>query len=477
MNAMQPYPSYRDSGVEWLGEVPEHWEVRRLKSLLDNIVDSAALQERGEIKLALEHVESWTGRIRSTAAAAGFDGQGKCFRAGDILFGKLRPYLAKVTRPKRGGACVGEFLVLRPAQSDVGAPYMEHFLRSKKVIDTVNSSTFGVRMPRADWTFVGGLPACLPTPVEQTAIALFLDDADRRVRRYIRAKERLIELLEEERRATIHEAVTGRIDVRTGQPYPAYKDSGIEWLGKVPEHWEVRRLRRCVQAAGGMTPSMQNPAYWGGAIPWVTPKDMKKEVIGDSEIKVTQAALDGTSLRLVDAGGVLIVVRGMILARRIPVAWTSKPVTINQDMKALTPARGIAGEFLASALRSAQGVLLSFAEVAGHGTRRLPSERWRSLPIAIPPATEQSAITRFLTAAGRHLSARRASLARQIALLREYRTRLIADVVTGKLDVREAAADLPETAPLADDRARPDAIPAEPNPHSTERDMMKEAIP
>ena len=71
------------------------------------------------------------------------------------------------------------------------------------------------------------------------AIARFLDHAERRIRRYIRAKERLIELLEERKRALIHEAVTGRIDVRTGQPYPAYKDSGVEWLGKVPEHWEV----------------------------------------------------------------------------------------------------------------------------------------------------------------------------------------------------------------------------------------------
>ena len=440
----------RDSGVEWLARVPEHWEVRRLKTMVTNIVDPTSRRASGRFCLALENVESWTGKLRPPDEAVGFDSQLKRFRAGDILFGKLRPYLAKVTKPERDGACVGEFLVLRPLHSNTVPSYMELLLRSRPVIEEVSGSTFGAKMPRSDWMFLGGLHMPLPPLPEQRAIARFLDDADRRIRRYIKTKERLIELLEEERRATIHQAVTGRIDVRTGQPYPAYRDSGVEWLGKVPEHWEVRRLRRCVRSMGGMTPSMQTPAYWGGAIPWVTPKDMKKEAIGDSEIKVTQAALDGTSLRLVDAGGVLIVVRGMILAKRIPVAWTSKPVTINQDMKALTPAQGIAGEFLASALRSAQGVLRSFVEVAGHGTCRLPSERWRSLPITIPPANEQTAIARFLAGAGRRLSARRVSLARQIALLREYRTRLISDVVTGKLDVREAAAKLRDSAGRTD---------------------------
>ena len=82
---------------------------------------------------------------------------------------------------------------------------------------------------------------CLPPLPEQTAIVRFLDHADRRIRRYIRAKQKLIALLEEQKQAIIHQAVTGQIDVRTGQPYPAYKPSGVEWLGEVPAHWEVRR--------------------------------------------------------------------------------------------------------------------------------------------------------------------------------------------------------------------------------------------
>ena len=122
-------------------------------------------------------------------------------RGRDILFGKLRPYLAKMTRPERDGVRVGESLVLQPVDSDAFPWYMELLLRSKRIIEAVNSSTFGAKMPRADWTYVGGLPICLPPPAEQRAIVRFLDHADRRIRRYICAKEKLIELQEEHKQA------------------------------------------------------------------------------------------------------------------------------------------------------------------------------------------------------------------------------------------------------------------------------------
>ncbi len=288
------------------------------------------------------------------------------------------------------------------------------------------------------------LRAILPPLPEQSAIVRYLDHADRRIRRYIRAKERLIELLEEQKQAIIHQAVTGQIDVRTGQPYPAYKDSSVEWLGKVPAHWDIQRLCQCASIVGGMTPSMNNQAYWNGSIPWVTPKDMKLNAVGSSAIKVTQDALKETSLRLIHTGAVLIVVRGMILARTVPIAWTTCPVTVNQDMKALRPVSGINALYMARALASAQDTLLSFVDVAGHGTRRLPTDRWRALPLPIPPTEEQMAIVSYLDRIGAKCDDWKNSTKREIELLREYRTRLISDVVTGKLDVREATAAMPD---------------------------------
>ena len=287
-----------------------------------------------------------------------------------------------------------------------------------------------------------------PLP-EQTAIVRFLDHADRRIRRYIRAKQKLIALLEEQKQAIIHQAVTGQIDVRTGQPYPAYKPTGVEWLGEVPAHWGVKKLRQCGTITGGMTPSMENRRFWDGSIPWVTPKDMKQEAICDSGMKVTGAAVSETSLRLIDPPAVLMVVRGMILARRVPIAWITGPVTINQDMKALTPVAGIKAETLARALDSAQNAFVPLIDEAGHGTRRLPTERWQALAVAIPSEDEQAMIVDFLRISTRNVAAAIAGALGLVTRLHEYRTRLIADVVTGKLDVREAAAALPEVDPPA----------------------------
>ena len=161
---LKPYPAMKDSGVSWLGDVPEHWTTVRLKSSMNNIVEQTTERRGSDLYVALEPVESWTGRLRHAGLDVSFDSQVKYFRSGDILFGKLRPYLAKVARPTSDGVCVGEFLVLRPRHSNAAAPYMEQLLRSKPIIDAVNSSTFGAKMPRAEWQFMGGMAIVHPPP-------------------------------------------------------------------------------------------------------------------------------------------------------------------------------------------------------------------------------------------------------------------------------------------------------------------------
>ncbi len=220
------YPAYKLSGVEWLGDVPAHWEVRRLKSLMANVVDQKH-SGAGEVAfLALEHVESWTGKLQHSERVFAPDGQSKEFQAGDILFGKLRPYLAKVTRPEEAGRCVGEFLVLRSRHENYQGAYAEHFLRSKLVIDTINSSTYGARMPRAEWTFIGNLRVVCPPLPEQTAIACFLDEATANANRAIARAKREIELLREYRTCLIADIVTGKLDVREAANELPELDSG-----------------------------------------------------------------------------------------------------------------------------------------------------------------------------------------------------------------------------------------------------------
>ena len=239
MTHLPPYPAYKPSGVEWLGDVPAHWEIQRLKSVVSNIIDQTDKRSDGELYLALEHVQSWTGRYTEVSRDIVFDSQVKRFHAGDVLFGKLRPYLAKVARPDCDGVCVGEFLVLRPHDGGMEQSYLEQLLRSMPVVSAINASTFGARMPRADWQFVGGMEQPLPPLSEQAAIVRYLDHADSRIQRYISAKERLIELLTEQKQAIINQAVTRGLD-----PNVPFKPSGVEWLDDVPVHWEVRRGKR-----------------------------------------------------------------------------------------------------------------------------------------------------------------------------------------------------------------------------------------
>lgn len=231
----------------------------------------------------------------------------------------------------------------------------------------------------------------------------------------------------------------------TYEPYPAYKDTRIEWMGVVPTHWDVAKMWHVSTARSGGTPSKDEPAYWNGDIPWVSPKDMKRSVIDSSEDTVTEQAISETSLRIFQPPVVLIVVRGMILAHSFPVALTSVPVTINQDMKAITFSDRILPEF---AVRFLQGVgkqvLATIVEEAGHGTKVVRMDEWRSVPLAIPPVAEQQAIVAYLDRATKLIDERVAKWERLIALLQERRNALITNAVTKGLDAAVSKKDSEE---------------------------------
>lgn len=213
----KPYPKYKPAEYKWLGDVPMHWKTRRLKSYASNIVNLVGDRELNQIYIALEHVESWTGRIVHEDYSTIFESRVKSFEARDVLFGKLRPYLAKVTFPGRPGVCVGEFLVLRSHDNRLIPRYLDLLLRSKFVIDVISASAFGAKMPRTDWRLIGNMNFSFPPCPEQSAIVSFLDRIDQHTQRYIRAKEREITLLREFRTRLISDVVTGKLDVREAE--------------------------------------------------------------------------------------------------------------------------------------------------------------------------------------------------------------------------------------------------------------------
>ena len=211
---LDPDVRLKPSGVEWLGDVPEHWKMVRLRGHASNVTDQTREVDPDEPYVSLEHVQSWTGLIREAITGGATDSQLKRFRAGDILFGKLRPYLAKVARAKCSGVCVGEFLVLRLHGRELSASYVEHVLRSRPVIDAVNASTFGAKMPRADWRFVGHMTIPLPPRAEQAAIVSHLDHETTHMDAARDRAQREIELLREYRTRLMADVVTGKLDVR-----------------------------------------------------------------------------------------------------------------------------------------------------------------------------------------------------------------------------------------------------------------------
>ena len=451
--SLQAYSQYKDSRVEWLGNVPAHWDVASLRHRYDQRLGKMLDAKRisGEnLRPYLRNVDVQWDRVNVSDLPAMDISAPELGRytleAGDLL-------VCEGGEVGRSAVWAGEIPVcgyqkalhrLRPHDKGRDAPrFLLYSLRvaaSRGAFTDGQKSTIehltGEKLRRHRFVF--------PPLPEQTAIVRFLDYVDWRIPRYIRAKEKLIATLEEKKQGLIHQAVTGQFHVQTGQPYPSYKGSGAEWLGQVPTHWKVRKIRQCASISGGMTPSMEDRRFWNGDVPWVTPKDMKTMVIGDSRLRVTKAALAETPLRLVQAPAVLMVARGMILARRVPIARTSVPVTINQDMKALRPRPELHAGYLASFLNCAHDGLFPLVDEAGHGTRRLPTERWRDLPTTLPPQAEQTAISRYVDHLTTGTAAGIERTRRQIALLREWRERLVTDVVTGKLDVRGAAVALPE---------------------------------
>ena len=212
-------------------------------------------------------------------------------------------------------------------------------------------------------------------------------------------------------------------------PYPKYKPSDVEWLGDVPAHWGVKPLGRLGRFTGGATPDKGKPEYWDGDIPWVSPKDMKRMRIDDVPDHVSTEGLSSSALTLMPAQSVLIVVRGMILAHSFPVAIADAPVTINQDMKALTSGKRLNAEFLLWLLTGIARVFVSLAEESAHGTRKLEIGVVARVCVALPPTNEQISIIDFLDRETAKIDTLVAKQRTLIDRLKEKRTALISRTV------------------------------------------------
>ena len=283
----------------------------------------------------------------------------------------------------------------------------------------------------------GAIRHLIPPCVEQTAIVRFLDHVSDRIDRYIGVKEKLITLLEEYKKVVVHEAITGRTDVRTGRPYPAYRPSGTEWLGRIPSHWNVRRAKRVFQprheyAQPDDTQLSATQAYG------VIAQARYEEKIGR---KVTKILRHMNKRRHVEVDDFVISMRSF--QGGLERAWESG--CIRSSYIVLQPATKVDVGYFSYLFKSA-GYIAALQTTANfiRDGQDLNYNNFCGVDLPFPPMSEQKEIAKVLSS---NTETTRRSIKRfreEIELLREFRTRLIADVVTGKLDVREAAASLPD---------------------------------
>ena len=248
---LRSYSVYKDSGVPWLGEVPMHWEVRRLAQI-GKLSKGSGGNKDDEVSTGIPCIrygDLYTTHNYFIRKSRSFIPKDKtpeytAIKFGDVLFagsGETIDEIGKsaVNLIQKEACCGGDVILFRPARQ-IEPRYLGYATDCRPAAAQKAIMGRGITVMHIYGTQLKYLTLPLPSLPEQTAIVRFLDHADRRIRRYIRAKQKLITLLEEQKQAIIHQAVTGQIDVRTGQPYPAYKPSGVEWLGDVPAHWEVR---------------------------------------------------------------------------------------------------------------------------------------------------------------------------------------------------------------------------------------------
>ena len=448
---VKPYAEMKASGVDWLGEVPEHWEVLPNRAIYEEV------KERDRPEETMLSVTITQGVIHQQTLLSGSSKKDssnpnkaayKLVRPGEIVYNKMRAWQGAVGVSDYRGIVSPAYVVQRPCAKMIPR-YVHHLLRTPGFAGEAERWSYGITsdmwsLRPEDFKQICG---CVPPIDEQTAIARFFNHADRRIQRYIRAKERLIELLEEQKQAIIHQAVTGQIDVRTGQPYPTYKDSGVEWLGEVPEHWYTNRIKTLARPGYKTFVDgdwIESPYITGDGIRLIQTGNIGVGAYREQGFRyISESTFNDFGCTEFQPGDVLICRLGEPVARSCLAPRLGKRMITSVDVCILRPRRDVSPEFLVYSMSSQRYLGWVASLVRGSTRDRVSRSMLGGFSLPIPPPAEQAAVTDYLDKVTGDLGAAIVRCTDSIRLLNEFRTRLVADVVTGKLDVRETAAALP----------------------------------
>lgn len=438
IEGLKPYAEYKESGLPWLGRCPKHWTLRRTKILFQERVEKgfpnepllAATQTKGVVKK--EDYETRTVTAQKDLHLL------KLVEVGDYVI-SLRSFQGGIEVAHCRGIISPAYTVLKPGKS-AATGYYSHFFKSKQFIDSLSLFVTGIREGQnIDYERMSRAEMPLPQRDEQTAIVKFLDHANRKTNGFIRTKRKLIGLLNEQKQAIIHRTVTRGLN-----PDVKLKPSGIPWLGEIPAHWNIVRnmglFAHRVEAGIAGLPVLQVSLRSG-----ITAEEL------DQFGRPKKLIADPTKYKLL---------------RKYDLAYNT--MRMWQGAVGVSPSDGLVSPAYV-VLKPRQHVCPEFYDYIFHtevykqqvnrqstgivsDRNRLYWDSFKQMPNLALPRKEQEEIVAFIRAETNSLNTAVARTEREIALMQEYRTRLTADIVTGKLDVREAAAKLPDqpTEPTAE---------------------------
>lgn len=435
IESLKPYPGYKYSGSPWLGSVPQHW------SVLPNRAIFAEVKDRNHPDEEMLSVTITRGVIQQKALLADSSKKDssnlnksayKLVCQGDIAYNKMRAWQGAIGTSNLRGIISPAYVVMR-LRHDHNPSYFHELYRTPHFAKEAERWSYGITSDM--WSLrpehFKMIYSVIPPRDEQNAIVRLVDYANRRIERYIRAKKKLITLLNEQKEAIIHRAVTHGLD-----PNVRLKPSGIAWIGDIPEHWKSLRAKQISQV---FIPQRDKPELnEREGFPWITPVNVGEVFVNSVNLFVTQSALVSVGSRVLPGGSVIASCVGRFGIASV----TEVPVIINQQLQAYVPSPLITAKYLRHCVQVAR----PYFEAKGNSTTLAYVDRqgFGSMPLPLPPRDEQEAIERFLEAESIEIDQTIVHAQREIALILEYRTRLVADVVTGQLDVRAAAAKLPE---------------------------------